>query len=98
MTEYEVDEYPDFQSGAESLRSGSGFKSRPSCQFKKENMKDKTPICRKCKKQCKKQVDANPTWFAKYHKDNLVEAICIDCWNKGEKWKNSSLKNKASIV
>jgi len=52
------------------------------------------PICRKCKKQCEEQKNANPTWFGKYRNADLIEAICIECWKNGEKWENSSLKNK----
>jgi len=57
-------------------------------------MDEKRPICRKCKKQCEEQIYADPTWFGKYSRDKLVEAICIDCWRKGERWEDSSLENK----
>ena len=56
-------------------------------------MNEKKPICRKCKKQCKEQIYAEPTWFGKWVKGELAEVICIDCWNKGEKWEESSLEN-----
>lgn len=49
-------------------------------------MNDKKPVCRKCKKECMEQIDSNPTWFGKYCKDVLIEAICIDCWKNGERW------------
>ena len=55
-------------------------------------MNNKIPICSRCKKICKKQEYADPTWFGKYLGDKLLEAICIDCWEKGEKWESSSLK------
>ena len=55
-------------------------------------MNEKTPICRKCKKTCEEQTGANPTWFGKYVRSELIEAICIDCWKNGEKWKSGSLK------
>ena len=49
---------------------------------------NKTPICRKCKGKCKEQTHGDPTWFGKYQNEDLKEAICIDCWNKGEHWRN----------
>jgi hypothetical protein len=55
-------------------------------------MDEKRPICKKCNSQCKEQIHADPTWFGRWLGDKLMEAICIDCWNKGEKWDNSSLK------
>jgi hypothetical protein len=57
-------------------------------------MSKKTPICRKCKKVCKEQVDSNPTWFGKYRNADLIEAICIDCWKKGENWEKDRNKNE----
>ena len=43
-------------------------------------------ICSRCGQKCKKQIDYNPTWFGRYKNDQLLEAICVECWNKGEKW------------
>ena len=53
-------------------------------------MDKKTPTCRKCKTQCKEQVDSHPTYFAKYIGTELVEAICADCWKNGERWEKDS--------
>jgi len=49
-------------------------------------MDEKTPICGRCGNKCKEQEYAEPTWFGRYERDRLIEAICIDCWKKGEKW------------
>lgn len=55
-------------------------------------MNEKKPICRKCGNECKEQFYGDPTGFGKWVGQKLEEAICIDCWNKGERWENSSLK------
>ena len=57
-------------------------------------MNNKIPVCGRCKKTCKKQEYADPTWFGRYFGDKLLEVICIDCWGKGEKWENSSSLKK----
>jgi len=56
-------------------------------------MKKEKLICCRCDNECKEQIYAEPTYFSKFLGDVLVESICIDCWNKGEKWDNSSSKN-----
>jgi hypothetical protein len=55
-------------------------------------MNKKTPICRKCKSQCKEQIRIEITWFGKWVGCELIEAICIDCWTKGETWEKDSLE------
>ena len=49
-------------------------------------MSEKTPVCSRCGKECEEQTHGNPTWFGSYQNEKLVEVICIDCWEKGEKW------------
>lgn len=44
-------------------------------------------VCRCCGKTCEEPTaNRRPTWFGSYERDKLVEAICIDCWEKGERW------------
>jgi hypothetical protein len=50
-----------------------------------KNEKEKV-TCRKCKQECKPMIDCNPTWYGRYKNDQLTEAICAECWGKGEKW------------
>jgi hypothetical protein len=49
-------------------------------------MKDKTPICSRCGRECKEQTHADPTWYARYQNEHRKEVICVECWNKGERW------------
>lgn len=54
--------------------------------YKGEKMSQEKIICGRCKQECKEQIDSNPTFFGSYIAKTLVEAICIDCWKKGENW------------
>jgi hypothetical protein len=50
-------------------------------------------ICSRCKQKCNDDIkDLMASWFGKYKGDKLTEVICRDCWDKGERWENSSLK------
>ena len=49
-------------------------------------MKETNIICRKCKEKCEEQTTISPTWFGRFCNEKLIEAICIKCWKKGEKW------------
>lgn len=43
-------------------------------------------ICSRCGSKCKEMIDSKPTWFGSYQNDKRLEVICIDCWEKGERW------------
>jgi len=47
-------------------------------------MKVKEIICSYCKKKPKEKVDCMPTWFGEYRGEELLEVICIDCYQKNE--------------
>lgn len=49
-------------------------------------MKKEEITCSRCGAKCKEMINSRPTWFGKYCRDKLIEVICIDCWEKGEKW------------
>ena len=51
-------------------------------------MKNETLVCSRCKKICREQTHDIPTWFGKYVGDKIVEIICIDCWERGERWED----------
>lgn len=67
------------------------FESPLSPQNKEKNMENKIK-CNGCKtdKMPEKQYDTKtqrPTWFGKYKGEILVEWICIECWDKGVRYK-----------
>jgi hypothetical protein len=43
-------------------------------------------ICSKCQQKCKDMIDSNPTWYGKMYNDKMVTAVCVDCWNQGERF------------
>jgi len=49
--------------------------------------------CNGCSKDMPKVgLDVNtqrPTWFGMYQNDIMIEFICIECWDKGVRWKNN---------
>lgn len=60
------------------------FNSRYSPHF--EDIMKEEIICSICKKEVEEQVDRKPTWFGEYIKDKLVKVICVECWDKGERF------------
>ena len=51
-----------------------------------EYKEEKTPVCSICGKTCREHKSNDPTWYGSYANEKMIKAICIDCWEKGNKW------------
>lgn len=57
-----------------------------------EMIAEKDIVCKVCKKNPPEKVDCWPTWFGRYHRGEMISAICIDCIKDNkDKWREGKI-------
>ena len=70
--------------------AGSYPVARPNLKrkVKMKEIKREVYVCSHCQNKVKEQIDCNPTWYGTFRKEDPLEIICIDCWDKGIRHKH----------